>query len=434
MSGKRKSQRIEESAKKPMLDVEISDKLTDTKKIPDVVWQKIFGFFSLEEIKLNVAKVCRHFYEISNNCVQEIRINEYELNMFYSDKKYEMFDAIPTFKYLNTIKITGYGEDTETPAQGIEYFVMHALKNCPRLKQLDITSHNLSIDFIKYIIKYGQNLNTLELCFEHTDESGILSLISELKNLKKLSLIDLKQSDNYETEELITLVENLKLLNKLKLHNCDVADDTIVKLINLKKNELKEFCVLKGCIGDDWLKELLNCPKLEKFYVSGVHITKCGFETISKLKNLTCLQLGHRVLHSEKAYKSNDVMKMLSNGKYKNLKELYVYGIIDSIDPIIMCVTLACPNLQLFYCKCLADKRKDFPKNSLKFIIDNLIELKIMQFEWEIVQRDNPIFLKSELEEIVRNDKNKFKVKVGVNWVYMSQGVYYEWFRITRKM
>ena len=100
MSGKRKTQSIEESAKKPMLDVEISDKLTDTKKIPDVVWQKIFGFFSLEEIKLNVAKVCQHFYEISNNCVQEISISEYELTRSDLDKKYEMFDAIPTFKYL----------------------------------------------------------------------------------------------------------------------------------------------------------------------------------------------------------------------------------------------------------------------------------------------------------------------------------------------
>ena len=98
-----------------------------------------------------------------------------------------------------------------------------------------------------------------------------------------------------------------------------------------------------------------------------------------------------------------------------------------------MCVTLACPNLQYFYCKCLADKRKDFPKNSLKFLINNLTELKILQFEWEIAQRDNPIFLKSELEEIVRNDKNKFKVKVGVNRIY-SEGVYYEWLRITREM
>ena len=115
MSEKRKSQSIEETDKKPKLDDEVSVKFTDTKNIPDVVWQKIFGFFSLEEIKLNVARVCRHFYQISNSCVQEIRISEYDLIMFYSDKKYEMFDAIPTFKYLNTIEITGYGEDTETP-------------------------------------------------------------------------------------------------------------------------------------------------------------------------------------------------------------------------------------------------------------------------------------------------------------------------------
>ena len=76
MSGKRKSQTIEESAKKPKLDAEIFDKVMDTRKIPDVIWQKIFGLFSLKDIKLNVALVCRHFYEISNDCVQKIYLDE----------------------------------------------------------------------------------------------------------------------------------------------------------------------------------------------------------------------------------------------------------------------------------------------------------------------------------------------------------------------
>ena len=44
MSGKHKSQKVEEPAKKPKLEVEISANFMDTKNIPDVIWQQIFGY------------------------------------------------------------------------------------------------------------------------------------------------------------------------------------------------------------------------------------------------------------------------------------------------------------------------------------------------------------------------------------------------------
>ena len=44
MNGKRKSQNIEESAKMPKLDTEMSAKFMDTKNIPDVVWQNILDY------------------------------------------------------------------------------------------------------------------------------------------------------------------------------------------------------------------------------------------------------------------------------------------------------------------------------------------------------------------------------------------------------
>ena len=139
MSGKRKFQRIEESVKKPKLDAEISDKFRDTKDIPDVVWQKIFGFLSWKEIKLNVAQVCKHFYEISNDCVQEIIIEDEKI--FASEEnKCGMFGALSTFKFLKTIKV-----DTEMStyySRDVEYFLMHALINCPRLRFIE-TCHEL---------------------------------------------------------------------------------------------------------------------------------------------------------------------------------------------------------------------------------------------------------------------------------------------------
>ena len=96
MSGICKSKNVEVPAEKN------STKFLDTKKIPDVVWQQIFGYFSLKEIKLNVAKVSRHFYAISNDCVQEIKIN---YKIFGSEHKFDMLDALPTFKYLKSVII-----------------------------------------------------------------------------------------------------------------------------------------------------------------------------------------------------------------------------------------------------------------------------------------------------------------------------------------
>ena len=213
MSGKRKSQKIEETAKKPKLDDEISAKLTDTKKIPDVVWQRIFGFFSLKEIKLTVAKVCRHFYEISNDCVQEIKLN---MNTIASDKKYEMYDALPTFKYLKTIKINSF----DVHELNIEYFVMHALRNCPRLRELHFKVFDLSVGFINQIVKHGQKLNGLELDFGKTRALGILSALKTgMKKLNRIKLFYMK-SIHYATEELISLVASCEELNSLSLHKC----------------------------------------------------------------------------------------------------------------------------------------------------------------------------------------------------------------------
>ena len=136
MSGIPKCQSIEETAMKPDLDDEISTKLSDTKRIPDFIWQKIFASFSLKEIKLTVARVCKHFYEISNDCVQEININEKIFTP--EDHHFEMFDALSNFKFLNTIKI---GENIDPDFDNeIEYFLMHALKICPRLKYIDMSN------------------------------------------------------------------------------------------------------------------------------------------------------------------------------------------------------------------------------------------------------------------------------------------------------
>ena len=169
MSGKHNSEKVDEPAKKLKLEVEISTKIMDTKKFPDIIWQQIFGFFSLKEVKLIMARVCRHFYDISNDCVRKIVINE---KMFASDNKYEMYNALPTFKYLKTIEIGS----NKLQALGVEFFLLKALKYCPRLRHIGITDHKLSIGFVNQIVKHGQNLYGLKLNFMDTHGTSVFDL------------------------------------------------------------------------------------------------------------------------------------------------------------------------------------------------------------------------------------------------------------------
>ena len=280
MSGKRKSQRIEETDKKPKLDDEISNKLSDTKRIPDVVWQKIFGSFSLKEIKLTVSRVCKHFYDISNDCVQEININEKfftpEDKIFTSKyHHFEMFDALSNFRFLKTIKI---GHDTQPKFnKDVEYFIMHALKICPRLKYIDMSKcqPNLSIAFMNQIFKHGQNLYGLELNFGNsiTFENVLFPFKNGFKSLKHLGLTYLLDVyNNYDKENLLSLVNNCKDLISVEFPYGDVGVETICELVLLKKNKLKHFKFgIEGLCGtkidNKWLQSLIECPKLETLII-----------------------------------------------------------------------------------------------------------------------------------------------------------------------
>ena len=92
MSLKRKSEMAEEPTKKIMLDPE---NFLITRNFPDVIWQQIFTGFSLKEIKLNLAPVCKHFNEISDILVQEIYLDSEEFHNL--NRRYKMFDNIPSF-------------------------------------------------------------------------------------------------------------------------------------------------------------------------------------------------------------------------------------------------------------------------------------------------------------------------------------------------
>ena len=322
-----------------------------------------------------------------------------------SDKMYQMFDTLASFRYLKTINIVGMTNNYQI----VELYAMHAFRNCPRLKILRIKDFNMSVGFMKYIVTHGENLVGLELDFIMIQNtSDILSPFSTgMKNLKHLRLQNLKQS-MYKTEDLLALVQNCEVLEILHLDEC-VTDDITGKLINLKKEKLKDIKINREFIGGSgkWIEQLLHCPKLEFVSVLGVPITKLGFEAISVLKNLKYLDLRSDI---ENPYNVDDIIKIFSNGKFKNLKTLRVSRFKGPIEALLMSASFACQNLQYLDLYCSNDTRKYFPKNIIKVLFDILTKLRELQLVWIVGEEDdvNPIFVISELLEINRN----FKVEI----------------------
>ena len=81
--------------------------------------------------------------------------------------------------------------------------------------------------------------------------------------------------------------------------------------------------------------------------------------------------------------------------------------------------------LQFFLCECTTDKRKDFPQNTIKALFDYSTELREIKFLWEnVIQTENPVFIKSELEEILGNSE-KFKIEIGEadDWIKITREI-----------
>ena len=157
MSLKRESQvvkELQEPNKKPMLIPENTEKLFDPKNIPPEIWLQIFGFFSLKEIKLTVALVCKFFNEFSNYFVQRITLNK---EFPFTNRRYKMFDAIHYFKNLKSITIEDSSEKMD-----VEYCLMNALNNCPRLKHVKIRHSCLLPNIVSCPLR-GMNKIVLEI-------------------------------------------------------------------------------------------------------------------------------------------------------------------------------------------------------------------------------------------------------------------------------
>ena len=226
---------------------------------------------------------------------------------------------------------------------------------------------------IENIVKHGKKLCSLELDFLFFDNSGLFSKLLQLENLVTLTLSFLNQS-NFKTEDLLTLVDNCKNLSRLKFFNDGITEDILIRIINMKKDTLKEFYHIKT--RQEILKHLANCPKLEDLSALTVFDpvenlfstgSKSQSKSISKMKKLKSLQIGVSM-------KTEDVIEFLPN--LSKLEFLHIFGVEDAIYPILKCLVVSCPNLKKLEITVLKDTRKDFLQTSIKIMFDKLTELQ----------------------------------------------------------
>ena len=95
----------------------------------------------------------------------------------------------------------------------------------------------------------------------------------------------------------------------------------------------------------------------------------------------------------------------------------------------------ACPNLKFFHYGCIIDQQKEFPQIliyleiTIKDLFENLPELRELKLRLSCNRViKNPIFVKSDLEEIFEKCKNKFEVDI------LSENEYKNCIKITREM
>ena len=108
--------------------------------------------------------------------------------------------------------------------------------------------------------KHRQKLHSLDLEVCEVN----LAAFSQMKNLKYLALGSLGHEGE---EDFLTLVDNCKSLDKLKLSfgEIELSIDVIKKLINMKKDKLKHLEIDEFLLSDIWLEQFGNFPNTQYF-------------------------------------------------------------------------------------------------------------------------------------------------------------------------
>ena len=428
MSGKRNSE--EEAVKEGLikrskLDTEIIVQSMNTWEIPNEIWLKIFQHLSMQDILLNVAGVCQHFLELSQDSelFQQVTITKIPESV----QKFKMLDAIRSFKYLKYFEIlydlneyNNFGKRSKF-AEEITHLVWMALKNCPRLKQLNIKKFvgnfvesdlNHTHVMINNISEYGQNLQSLCLDFQNDLGSFSLSPLSKLKNLHSFELY-LHKNYAYNSSDMVELAENCQNLKNLKLRCDGIPERSVISFLNKSKNTLEHLSLRTEGLGNEWFKHLLKCQEMKTFHFYGANIRNHlnGIKAISKLKKLRGFGL---IFWQE--LPTTHFHTVFSNQNFGHLEYLKLsMFILQSFHDYFNAIYF--PRLKKLYIG-TRSRWEDFDKEIIGKVFRRFPQLIKLEMEWCNVDRSMLSCTKAEVaEELIENCNLKLVpyVKLKIN-------------------
>ena len=138
-----------------------------------------------------------------------------------------------------------------------------------------------------------------------------------------------------------------------------LSEESVVTLINERKNTLRSLYLDGESLSDQTFKHLFLCQKLEELGISFAEdMDELGVDAISKLHNLRILKLKRA-----KKVVADDFISLFANRALKNLVQIDLSECVQINDEVIKTIAIGCPKLEsimLHWCWDIRDQGMEF--------------------------------------------------------------------------
>ena len=261
--------------------------------LPEEIWLKIMYYLKTKDLFLNFGLVCKCFKGLT---LDSRAIKYLELKKICDRSRYnQVMKVINQNKHIKEFQI-------ESSEKYWTLLMSQALKNS-NLKSLKILFNKpfssndyniIELDDAQEIVKFGKNLENLEIDSLLRVTSEAFDEISKLKNLKSLRL------GNFSFKSLINIAKNCQQLENLSISritdfkwSSKSSHESLIEAFDILFNERKD--TLKKLRYDNSLnyeniknlfRNIRLCQNLEQLAINVNDVENFNCESISQLKRL----------------------------------------------------------------------------------------------------------------------------------------------------
>ncbi|PRP89407.1 hypothetical protein PROFUN_01270 [Planoprotostelium fungivorum] len=298
----------------------------DFEGLPDDLWHLIGSYLSLEELII-ASRASKRWHRI---LWEESRRSHLDFSSVRNIHRQKAITFISNFQRLKSISFKRFGPSLVNNTFLLELIAAKdigggsisshleelSLDGCrklyyPHVKDstaCQLSSGSLSHDFLKRVTLLGlshlQDLDdtwldsTLPLCSSLTDLDLSGTMITRVPLCQKspLKKIQLSYCLKITDESLQSIATNAPKLEQLYVQGCQEITSEGLRLYVSQLSELRILNVIdacKGSVDDDCLMTLTtSCPLLVELDLKNFNLlTSRGFDSLTRLKNLTTLNL-----------------------------------------------------------------------------------------------------------------------------------------------